>query len=243
MPEIEFAYMTHPGWYRKKNEDNLVCGRSYLPLAHGGLEGPAAGDAAPAPPLFGVFDGMGGEARGEMASYLAAKTAAEWPRLSAGQLDPLCRRMNRAICGYAANEHLRSAGTTASLLLFDRRGAVCCHIGDSRICRYRDGALEQLTKDDVLPACAGRKAPLLQCLGIPEEEMRIRPHIDRHSVRRGDTFLICSDGLSGAVSPEEMTRILAGPAGLKQKAAALVGKALEDGRDNITVILARPCFT
>ena len=241
MLKIEFAYMTHPGRIRKKNQDNLICIRDYLSLNHDRTEEPVTGTAGLSSPLlFGVFDGMGGEDHGEVAAYLAAKTAAGREAADGKDLDLLCREMNSAVCRYAAEHHLRSTGTTASLLLFDKRGVTSCHIGDSRIYRWRDGVAEQLTKDDIWPYYQGKKAPLLQCLGIPEDEMRIRPHIDWYPADPEAVYIICSDGLSDMIGQKQIAEALSGNAGLKEKMQLLMDKALEQGgRDNITIILNR----
>ena len=231
MYSVDFAFMTHPGVIRRKNEDNLICVRDYLPLAHDKTSDPVEGTVAiDAPLLFGVFDGMGGEEHGEAASYLAAKIAAGWKPADEKGLDLLCREINRTICAYVTEHHIRSSGSTASLLLFDPHGVICCHIGDSRIYRYREGIIEQLTKDDVWPSYSGRKAPLLQCLGIPENEMQIRPHIDSYSVSTNDIYVICSDGLSDKIGQDRIAQVLSGDPRITNQIQALMDLALqEDG--------------
>ena len=241
MLEIEFAYMTHPGKIRKRNQDNLICVQDYLPLEHDKTDEPVRGIAIlDSPLLFGVFDGMGGEDHGEAASYLAAKTAALRKPTNENDLDPLCREMNKNICTYVSKHHIRSSGTTASLLLFDQRGVTTCHIGDSRIYRCREGVMKQLTKDDVWPFFRGRKAPLLQCLGIPENEMHIKPHIDHYSTELNDIYVICTDGLSDTMEQNQIVEILSSDINLRYITQMLMDRALEiDGKDNITILLNR----
>ncbi len=241
MMEIEYAYVTHPGRFRRINQDNLVCGRDYLPLEHHKTAEPVTGIAAPSGPLLlGVFDGMGGEEHGETASFLAAETAARSRPVNERDLDALCREMNRKICDYVADYRIRSSGSTASLLLFSPRGVTCCHIGDSRIYRCRGKTAVQLTKDDVWPYARGGKAPLLQCLGIPEDEMRIRPHLDQYPLEPQDVYMLCTDGLTDAVGLDRISEILSGDMSLKDMAQTLLQQALEeDGRDNVTIFLGR----
>ncbi len=245
MTTIEFAFMTHPGRIRKNNEDNLICIQDHLPLVHDRTDEAVTGTAdVSSPLLFGVFDGMGGEEHGEAASFLAAKTAALRKPADAKELDSLCREMNQNICDYVAEHHIRSSGTTASLLLFDQRGVTACHIGDSRIYRFREGVMKQLTKDDVWPLFRGRKAPLLQCLGTPEDEMRIKPHIDHYPVELQDVYVICTDGLSDMLGEDQIGEVLSGDASLKRRIQTLMDRALEKGgRDNITMILCRAVDT
>ena len=241
MVKVEFAYMTHPGRVRKKNQDNLICIHDYLPLEHDRMDEPAFGmSALSSPVLFGVFDGMGGEEHGEAAAYLAAKTAASWKTSDEHDLGLLCRDMNKRICDYVAEHHIHSSGTTASLLLFDQHEVISCHIGDSRIYRCREGVLEQLTRDDVWPGYRGKKAPLLQCLGIPEEEMMIKPQLRHFPLESGVQFMICTDGLTDSVEHDQIAEIISSGIDLKSKTQMLMDIALEGGgRDNITVFLVR----
>lgn len=241
MIRIEYAYATHPGRLRKQNQDNLICGGRYLPRNHDGPEETAAGETAlSGRPLFGVFDGMGGEEHGEAASFIAAKTAASADIAGPEDLLRYCAGANRAICEYVREQGIRSSGTTASLLLLTPGKAYVCHIGDSRIYRRDGDQLEQLTKDDVFPSFSGRRHLLLQCLGIPEDEMRIRPHLSEHPLRPGTEYLICTDGLSNMLPDGRTAEALSGPGDLKSRAGLLLELALEaGGRDNITLILAR----
>lgn len=240
MLRIEYAYMTHPGRYRKKNQDNLVCPETILPRIHDGMESPAAGVTAPAPcTLFGVFDGMGGEDHGEAASHIAAETAVSMDIRDAGGLASFCEEANRSICRYVKDNGFLSSGTTASLLLFSEEGAYSCHVGDSRIYRCDYGIPEQLTRDDVLPGPRG-KHMLLQCLGIPEDEMRITPHLDYYPIRSGAVFMICTDGLTNMLTENQIAAVLSDGESLEKQTGELVEKALEaGGRDNITVVLIR----
>lgn len=123
---------------------------------------------------------------------------------------------------------------------------VVCHIGDSRLYRYRDGALEQLTRDqtlyqEALEAGLLDKLPsrnlLLQAVGPSES---LRPDVRAHVLQTGDRYLLCSDGLHGSVPHTLLADLLRdGHAGnLEQTCVALIEAAKEHGsRDNITVVL------
>ena len=238
MLSIEYAYMTHPGRYRKTNQDNLVCLKTILPRIHDGMEAPATGAPEPAEySLFGVFDGLGGEDHGEAASHIAAETAASMEIRGEGGLRSFCDEANRNICRFTRENALRFSGTTASLLLFDGDGAVSCHIGDSRIYRCDYGIPEQLTMDDAVPGPGG-KHRLIQCLGIPEDEMQIMPHMDYYPIRSRTVFMICTDGLTNMLSDNRIAAVLSGGDSLAQQTRKLVDAALEaGGRDNITLLL------
>jgi protein phosphatase len=120
------------------------------------------------------------------------------------------------------------------------------HVGDSRLYRWRDSRLEQLTRDQTmyqqaLDAGMRRNLParnlLLQALGPCAD---IRPELQLQAVAPGDLYLLCSDGLYGACSDSRIASLLARDGALAPCCADLVEAAKQDGsRDNITVVLVR----
>lgn len=244
MYEIQYAGTCQKGNVRKINQDNIVSKRQYLPEGSDGLAGFCSGENILAEnELFGVFDGIGGEQRGEAASYIAAKTAAEWnPSDHRGSLVSLCRDMNRRIFEYTEANKLNVCGTTAALLLLEEHGAIGCNIGDSRIYHYRNEKLIQLSEDHVLPVYQGGKAPLLQFLGIPENEMFIEPSVFYHDYTDQDLFLLCSDGLTDMVPEDLILNHLRSGSSLNSIARSLLDSALSfGGKDNISFFLIRIC--
>lgn len=147
---------------------------------------------------------------------------------------------------------LEGMGTTVAAVLLDKRDEVIsiCHVGDSRVYRLHQGSIEQLTEDHSFVQELLRKGKI----GL--EEMKVSPH--RHILTQavgispmihpglcltgpqpGDFFLLCSDGLHGAVEEQEMLHVLTqeGP-DLEQRCETLVRLANErGGKDNCTVIL------
>jgi protein phosphatase len=141
-------------------------------------------------------------------------------------------------------------GTTCSCLVLLPQGALVAHIGDSRVYRLRGKVLEQLTFDHSLVwemAAAGRMAQEDVPAYIPKNVITrsLGPHPTVHvdlegpySATAGDVFLLCSDGLSGPVSDEELGAVLQclPP---QEAAETLVDLAnLRGGPDNISVIVA-----
>jgi len=147
---------------------------------------------------------------------------------------------------------LEGMGTTVAALLFDKRDEVVsiCHVGDSRVYGVHQGSIEQLTEDHSFVQELFRKGKI----GL--EEMKVSPHrhvltqavgispVIRPGLRRilphpGDFFLLCSDGLHGALEEQEILRVLVQEgADLEQRCETLVRLANErGGRDNCTVIL------
>jgi serine/threonine protein phosphatase PrpC len=214
--------------------------------------------------LFVVADGMGGYEGGEIASRLAVDTIEElvarthsdrdvtWPfkidpsrDLAENEVAVATRLANARI---VAQRHgaLHQMGTTVAVLKLDARAAVHGHVGDSRIYRLRAGALDQLTIDHSMAAQLqaqgidpGADFPyahvVTRALGAPASE----PDLATRDVRPGDVYLLCTDGLSGALAPADIAALLAGP-DARAVCAALVDAAFAAGsRDNITAIVVR----
>lgn len=238
--QILYSCVSHTGNVRKLNQDNFACAGRFLQAGEEETAHPLKGAvSSKQPSLFGIFDGMGGEECGEVASLLAAKAAcAVTPGADPiGELSRLCQKANADICAYAAENGVSSMGTTAAMLAFTPDGITLCNIGDSRIFRFSKGILEQISKDHVAAAPFGQKPPLSQCLGIPPDEMRIEPYLAQGAYAGGDRYLICSDGLTDMVTAAEIAETLsAAPAG--EACAQLLQKALAGGgRDNISIIV------
>ena len=105
--QIEYACACHKGKVRSNNEDNFWCCGEFLPADNQGADHVRTGKIPQRElPLLAVFDGMGGESCGEMASYLAAQSCGEFyqkNRKMIGEepeefLAKLCREMNEAVC-------------------------------------------------------------------------------------------------------------------------------------------------
>ena len=194
--------------------------------------------------LLVVADGMGGMAAGEVASDMATHTIythlteptrekATEPRLFAERLQEALETANGDIHGYAlAHPELRGMGTTATAAGFLGDSVYVAHVGDSRAYLVRDRRIRQLTQDQSLA-----QHVILQALG-PTTDVRVA--MTRQRVQRADTLVLCSDGLSNAVSSDEIAAVVSGEAEVSAACDRLVDLANErGGADNITIILAR----
>ncbi|MBI4702997.1 MAG: serine/threonine-protein phosphatase [Deltaproteobacteria bacterium] len=143
-------------------------------------------------------------------------------------------------------------GTTIVAVMFtrDARRVVVGHVGDSRCYRIRDGAIAQLTSDHSLVSEVTEIAPWLsaeelqslptnvitRALGMAPEVAMDRRTLD---TELGDKYLLCSDGLSGMVSDEQILEIAGADTPIESICARLVERANEaGGTDNTTVVLA-----
>lgn len=205
-----------------------------------------------------VADGMGAHAAGELASKIAVETV---PHLYLKLLEqPPGEALKRAISETnaevnrrgAANPEFHKMGTTSSVLVLMPDAAWVGHVGDSRVYRLRRNTLEQLTFDHSLvwearrdnswpagldPQQALPKNVITRSLG-PNAEVEVDVE-GPFPLEAGDTFLLCSDGLTGMLTDDELACILANhPA--EEAVASLVDLAnLRGGSDNITVLVAK----
>jgi PPM family protein phosphatase len=206
-------------------------------------------------PLFAVADGMGGAQAGEVASRMAAEAFEPAERGDAPAeafLRTIAQDANKQIHSLAQHDATRSGmGTTLTSALVDGDDVVIGHVGDSRAYRLRDGELSLLTADHSLVEELRRQGRLTdaqakdhpqrsiitRALG-PESEVEVDTMT--YSGRPGDTYLICSDGLTTMVKEDRIREILTEAQTLDEATQRLVAEANEaGGRDNITVIAFR----
>lgn len=207
--------------------------------------------------LFIVADGMGAHAAGEFASKLAIDHI---PHLYGKyENQPVVDALRKSVEGAnveihrrgQANEEFHNMGTTCSTLALLPQGALVAHVGDSRVYRMRNNRLEQLTFDHSLVwemKASGQLQTEEESAKIPKNVITrsLGPYpevkVDLEGpfpVEVGDTFLLCSDGLTGPISDAEIGAILAN---LQPEEASrvLVDLAnLRGGPDNITVVIVK----
>ena len=205
--------------------------------------------------IYAVCDGMGGESYGEEASLLAVETLRGAPPEDFFARGPVyLAEMNHAICKLMRQRGSRIGTTFVGLTVVGDRGRIL-NIGDSRAYLLRSGQLTKCSQDHtqtqqlmnmgLITAEQAATHPdrhkLTQHLGIFPEEMVIEPYVsDAMALRRGDLFLLCSDGLTDMLTEPELARILSGNARVSEKAEHLYKAAVQrGGKDNITVVLVQ----
>lgn len=247
---LDAACLCHTGRLRKNNEDNFYFNGRCLEAEHSGLRQPEV-MAAPLTKeiCLALFDGMGGESYGELASFAAASRLQTYSRKLSDYFIParkflkdLSRELNGAVVEQKASLHTEHMGSTMAACFFTRTDVYICNVGDSRAYRLREGEFLQLSKDHVerLPEGSRGKAPLTQYLGLDPEELRLEPYIAKGDLRHGDMYLLCSDGLTDMLSNLEIADILHRAESMEHCVQELVDQALEHGgRDNVTVIACR----
>ena len=242
---LEYFSATDTGRARNNNEDSVAVDEA----SH----------------LVVLADGMGGYNAGEVASGMATsfiKTElGRWlAEASDNASDTDVRRAmdicvdnaNRAIFNAAnSNPQYAGMGTTLVVGVFRDGRLLMGHVGDSRGYRLRGGRLAQITHDQSLlqeqidsglitaeqAAFSANKNLGTRAVGV-EDTVLLETHL--HDVLPGDTYLLCSDGLSDMLDDESIAQLLQSSDALTEVAAALVDAANDaGGKDNISVVLAR----
>ena len=246
MQSNNFGFRTDTGKQRNGNEDALLL----LPKIG----------------IFAVADGVGGENYGEVASRMAVTGVEEFiqknPLSGADSLDRKYRRnwmrgyfhrclqkVNAEIMKEAqSHPEMSRMATTLVLCFLDMDSVYVVNMGDSRAYIMRDGAIRQLTEDNTyvnrlisagtLTRSEARKHPhkniITKALGSAKST---EPDFYRFDLLEGDRILLCTDGLHGELTDDEIASILRKDKNLNTICTELVNAAnKKGGHDNITVI-------
>jgi PPM family protein phosphatase len=205
--------------------------------------------------LFAVFDGVGGQRAGEVASSMAAETVEEaLENINADTSYELIARAikfaNRDIYERAESDpEYQTMATTVALLHIDNHHATIAHVGDSRVYRLEEGYFYRETIDHtdvnddlrsgLLPELRGAKNRnvINRALGA---EADVEVELKSLVVRDGTRFLLCSDGIYRHMADEEIARVLAQTKDLQRAADELKRIVLSRGADdNLTAIVVQ----
>lgn len=233
---------THVGRVRQINED------SFLDL-------PGIG-------LWAVADGMGGHDAGDVASQTVIEELSRVPppisrEALIGNIEQRVRAANARLCRLAEDRGGGVVGSTVAVLACCAGSALCLWAGDSRVYRWRDGALRRLTEDH------SQVQEMVRLGLVSADEVDSQPggniitravgasqhlNLDRQwfDLAPGDIFLLCSDGLTAHLKDAEIAAVLTeigssqGPENCAPAVARLVDQTLERGaKDNVTVVIVQ----
>ena len=242
---IELSAAVDPGRARSNNEDSVA------------LDNDVA--------LAVLADGMGGYNAGEVASNMATSfirtELGRWLREAQSHasdaevrraMDICVDNANRAIFNAAnSNPQYAGMGTTLVVAVFRENRLLVGHVGDSRAYRLRAGRLQQITRDHSLlqeqidaglitpeqAAFSANKNLVTRAVGV-EDTVLLETH--QHDVQPGDTYLMCSDGLSDMLDDASIGQVLLAHDSLTAASQALIDAANDaGGKDNISVVLVR----
>lgn len=209
------------------------------------------------PHFYVLADGMGGHQAGEVAARTAIAEICqmvkkEWDSdehcLTKGRdfLKEIVQRVNQKVYQLSLSDsQYHGMGTTLCALLLHPKGAIYAHVGDSRIYRFRDNRLEQLTQDHswikeqkigYFHDLSSYKHVLSRAVGI---DASVDPTVSISPLLEDDLFIICSDGLTDRLTNEDIQEILRNYP-VEQQVRVLIEEAKRrGGQDNITVILVQ----
>ncbi len=246
---IEVAGETNVGRKRNHNEDNFAIMTEFgLFLVADGMGGHASGEVA---------SKMAVDAMQEFFSQTAEDPERTWPYkmdrskgYEENRLITGVKLANLRIYETAQRESKkRGMGTTFVSLFTANDGLYIAHVGDSRVYRFRAGKLEPMTEDHSLlnDYIKMKRLTAEEIANFPHKNVIVRALGMKDTVKvdtrfevpqANDTFLLCSDGLSGPVTDPEMAEILTTHTDIKVAAAKLIERANENGGpDNITCVL------
>lgn len=264
--DFDFGAQSHLGLCRSNNEDHYAVVRRTrsrkILLTNVNTAGLSLPDDCAYVAI--VADGVGGSGYGELASELILRIgwelatiepswvmkfrASDWSELRE-QVENLGRRMKQEFQSYAeADPRLAGMGTTWTCAYLMGTEALIAHVGDSRAYLFRNGNLDQLTRDHTY-------AQALEDAGVPPGKAAKFQHVLTNAFTANnaqisvdvshlpfedrDRLLLCSDGLYNMVSDTEIAATLAAQLAPQKTSDRLVELALEHGgKDNVTVVVA-----
>lgn len=252
---------THQGNVRKNNEDNYCINNVIRSLSDSTKN--LKGNGISQPLVCSVFDGMGGEANGEVASKISAENAIEiYKNLKDDtyisiddEVKQFVTKSNQDVVTSLHSSGAHRGGSTFVTVVIKDGIVYAYSLGDSRLYLYRNGQLKLITNDHTLAMKKYRaniytleeaqNSPdshkLTSFLGVDLGDTDLQPEIyPTFSLEKGDKLLLCSDGLYDMCSDREILEIIAKKS--KGTSLTLLEKALENGgEDNVTCMVIERC--
>lgn len=260
------------GRHRKNNEDNLYFKQSWRDPKETGRSYRATMEGEGRRTLFAIGDGMGGEALGEQASYMAVSglkvledrfnnvSGQAFPKL----MDHYIQKTNESICLHIKRNGGLRMGSTFTCLLLGHHVAQVINIGDSMAYLYRDETSYPLTRkhshvqrllemgiiteDEALTHPDRHR--LTQHLGLFAEEKQLEPSVSPEIwMKTGDIYMLCSDGITEMLTMQQIEAEFKAGGSIAEIGDRILTAALDaGGKDNASLILisileARPIQT
>lgn len=245
--------LSDTGNYRKKNEDCLLINKNII--NNGFYEATVS-----SPLISGVCDGVGSEKKGEVASHLALKALSELDFSSYTDMNEYITNIHNKIIAYSELSPLenRNMQTTLCCLTIDENDCPCCiNVGDSRMYRYCDGNLTQISTDQSLvqflhstgkiteeeKSTHEKRHVIFPVLGNAKYSPLIQFKPMRMKISGNDIILICSDGVTDYVTYDELDICMSLDLSLAERIEALKELATDRGStDNITIVALKGIY-
>ncbi len=231
---------------RRRNNEDCMCINDYWVAPHEMNQNVVCSqDRRLTQALYGVFDGVGGDSHGEMASCTAARFFAENSERAIkasrdqAKMTEIFREANDQVCAQAME-----SGTTAAVLMIYRGTACVANVGDSGVYLIRDGKLESVFTAHSENIKGEKSHVITRCLGEVSEAEIYHPSLTAPiPLEHGDLFLLCSDGVTDMLDYAQIAAVCTSRMEESQMAAELINLAMDaGGRDNATAMLVRVLF-
>ncbi|WP_204103109.1 MULTISPECIES: protein phosphatase 2C domain-containing protein [Spirulina sp. CCY15215] len=216
--------------------------------------------------IAAVADGMGGMAEGEVASQLAIQTVLETPLPPELNKPQTCRDWVMSLvekANEAVSDRVKDGGTTLSITFTVERNLYLAHVGDSRIFLLRKGTICQLSEDHSMVAMllASGEISYQESLNHPDSNLLLKslgskPRLSAGYAQNlsrfgedfslvledGDILLLCSDGVWGLVSPEDLAQLFTDFSDLQEAIDEAIASVLKKGADDNATLIALKCL-
>jgi len=251
--KIEIVCQTDVGQVRDHNEDYVSSDdRIGLAVLADGMGGLNAGEVASSMTVHLLMDELRAYAEGESVIEHELTESVGLP-LKTQVVRKAIEKANSSVFHVSQTQpHCKGMGTTIVVSMFYDNKLTIGHIGDSRVYRFRDNNLEQVTKDHSFvqelidkglytkdeARASSKKNVVTRALGVAPE---VEPEVHEYKVKQGDVFLMCSDGLTDLVGDSDIEKTFRElGSNLSITAGHLVEVAnASGGKDNISVVLMR----
>ena len=249
---IEIFGLTDVGLVRDHNEDSIGENRDLgLAVLADGMGGHRGGEVASAITVSTIMESLDNELKNIKSGDIDEVTGYRLESIAVN--DAVTKANENVFTSSNENSQYRGMGTTVVVLLFHDNRFTVAHVGDSRLYRYRDNELEQITRDHSLmqelvdkgfytteqARESLNKNLVTRAIGA-EESVQVDIHED--AALPEDIYLLCSDGLTDMLEDEVIKNTITDSSeDLEKIATELIRLSNESGgKDNISVILARP---
>ncbi len=188
-----------------------------------------------------IFDGMGGETKGDVASLTAATTLKRYINdNNTFDFSEYIEIANNRVLKKSKKSEI--VGTTIVGIYFNKDKIQICNVGDSKILGLKNNKLVQLSIDDNEEETNKKlginsKGALTQHLGLKDDEMVLEPHIKEYDIKDFNKIILCSDGLTDMLSLKDIEEVINNNS-IEEALPILIDKVLDKGaKDNTTIII------
>lgn len=240
---VRAACINYIGRVRQSNEDCLCANEFYIAPEEMNSNISCFQERDCRKAFYAVFDGVGADLHGEIASCTAAQFFSSHRQhlfqacTKPDEMTAFYRQANAAVCSAA-----KGSCTTAAVLCLLESQAFVSNIGDSQAFLYRSGILRELTVRHNGPSLGNRRSNIItRYFGGHERERRFVPALSpSFPLEHDDLFILCSDGITDLVDEQTLQMILLQNKSENKMASDIVNcAACAGGTDNATIIVIR----